>query len=209
MHAKKQSLPEAYLELQIERSRSFFVCPGDMGILRRVENTLNSVDNERKREEKLARREKERTAAAAAGFGSANGTRSRASSVSGPSSSAVNHNQNEHSTSNAAPGGDVLSKWTNWSGPWRGGSASLSSASGAAAHLDGSVSAHPALMAPTTSHTATGLGPKALPPLTRARALTSPVSLPSRIDHSTWFMDPRFDGSFPSRVLPYLYLGNL
>jgi dual specificity MAP kinase phosphatase len=29
------------------------------------------------------------------------------------------------------------------------------------------------------------------------------------VDHQTWFSDPRFDGSFPSRVLPFLYLGNL
>jgi dual specificity MAP kinase phosphatase len=28
-------------------------------------------------------------------------------------------------------------------------------------------------------------------------------------DHQSWFNDPRFDGSFPSRVLPFLYLGNL
>ncbi|KAF8339541.1 protein-tyrosine phosphatase-like protein [Cantharellus anzutake] len=33
--------------------------------------------------------------------------------------------------------------------------------------------------------------------------------MPSRIDHNAWFTDPRFDGSFPSRVLPHLYLGNL
>lgn len=42
----------------------------------------------------------------------------------------------------------------------------------------------------------------------RARASTSPM-LPSFLDHETWFNDPKFDGSFPSRVLPFLYLGNL
>jgi dual specificity MAP kinase phosphatase len=44
----------------------------------------------------------------------------------------------------------------------------------------------------------------------RPRATTSPW-LPSlfRGDHQSWFNDPRFDGSFPSRVLPFLYLGNL
>lgn len=42
--------------------------------------------------------------------------------------------------------------------------------------------------------------------LRRPRANT----LPSFIsDHQTWFDDARFDGSFPSRVLPFLYLGNL
>ncbi|KAJ3784505.1 hypothetical protein GGU10DRAFT_271348 [Lentinula aff. detonsa] len=44
----------------------------------------------------------------------------------------------------------------------------------------------------------------------RPRASTSPW-LPSLFggDHQSWFNDPRFDGSFPSRVLPFLYLGNL
>ena len=44
----------------------------------------------------------------------------------------------------------------------------------------------------------------------RPRASTSPW-LPSTFggDHQSWFNDPRFDGSFPSRVLPFLYLGNL
>jgi len=43
----------------------------------------------------------------------------------------------------------------------------------------------------------------------RPRASTSP-HLPSLVDdHQVWFDDPRFDGSFPSRVLPFLYLGNL
>lgn len=42
----------------------------------------------------------------------------------------------------------------------------------------------------------------------RPRSQTSP-NLPPHVDHQTWFNDPRFDGSFPSRVLPFLYLGNL
>lgn len=49
----------------------------------------------------------------------------------------------------------------------------------------------------------------------RPRASTSPW-LPSSTsfglfggDHQSWFNDARFDGSFPSRVLPFLYLGNL
>ena len=29
------------------------------------------------------------------------------------------------------------------------------------------------------------------------------------LDHHSWFNDSRFDGSFPSRVLSFLYLGNL
>ena len=46
------------------------------------------------------------------------------------------------------------------------------------------------------------------PPAGRKRASTMPL-LPSFENHEVWFNDPRFDGSFPSRVLPFLYLGNL
>ena len=42
--------------------------------------------------------------------------------------------------------------------------------------------------------------------LRRPRASTLPSFIP---DHQSWFDDARFDGSFPSRVLPFLYLGNL
>jgi len=42
----------------------------------------------------------------------------------------------------------------------------------------------------------------------RARSSTMPI-LPAVTDHQTWFNDSRFDGSFPSRILPFLYLGNL
>ncbi|KAF9223829.1 hypothetical protein BS17DRAFT_753906 [Gyrodon lividus] len=40
----------------------------------------------------------------------------------------------------------------------------------------------------------------------RPRASTLPTFVS---DHHCWFDDARFDGSFPSRVLPFLYLGNL
>lgn len=42
----------------------------------------------------------------------------------------------------------------------------------------------------------------------RPRASTSPWLVPGA-SHHAWFDDPKFDGSFPSRVLPFLYLGNL
>ena len=59
-------------------------------------------------------------------------------------------------------------------------------------------SSAPIVPLPTVSTTTRRLG--------RPRANT----LPSFIsDHQTWFDDARFDGSFPSRVLPFLYLGNL
>jgi dual specificity MAP kinase phosphatase len=59
----------------------------------------------------------------------------------------------------------------------------------------------------SASYEETGSAPIAS--MRRPRASTSPL-LPSLVDdHQVWFDDPRFDGSFPSRVLPFLYLGNL
>lgn len=59
----------------------------------------------------------------------------------------------------------------------------------------------------SASYDETGNAPIAS--MRRPRASTSPL-LPSLVDdHQVWFDDPRFDGSFPSRVLPFLYLGNL
>ncbi|KAH9954030.1 protein-tyrosine phosphatase-like protein [Russula dissimulans] len=59
----------------------------------------------------------------------------------------------------------------------------------------------------STSYDETGNAP--IVSMRRPRASTSPL-LPSLVgDHLVWFDDPRFDGSFPSRVLPFLYLGNL
>jgi dual specificity MAP kinase phosphatase len=59
----------------------------------------------------------------------------------------------------------------------------------------------------SASYEETGNAPIAS--MRRPRASTSPL-LPSVVDdHQVWFDDPRFDGSFPSRVLPFLYLGNL
>lgn len=223
MHARRCNLPEAYLEVQIERNRSFFVCPGDMGVLRRVESTLGSVDSERKREEKLARREKDRQAAA----------RERDAVIA-----QAQHHQHQHKitdsavvASNASVGASELatstlgmpssssSRWSKWSGSWRNGTGSLG-----LGPVFGSFSAAPSGGSPM-NETPNGSAstvmpssisvinspptPKVFPPVQRARALTSPVSLPSHVDHSAWFMDPRFDGSFPSRVLPHLYLGNL
>lgn len=224
MYARRCNLPEAYLELQIERNRSFFVCPGDMGVLRRVESTLGSVDSERRREEKLARREKERAVQAH-------------QQAAHQSTFRVNDNAVVASNASAADSLSASSRWGKWSGSWRSGAVSGlglgpvfgsfsatpggqtgDSAAAATGGPSSAVTPSPITSIPSSTLDMNGIAtqspmaapiPKNFPPVQRARALTSPVSLPSHIDHSAWFMDPRFDGSFPSRVLPHLYLGNL
>jgi dual specificity MAP kinase phosphatase len=165
MALKKASLPEAYLELQIDKRRSFFVYPTEVAPMRRVE----------------ARLERERgvvTSGASPGQGTTNRLgRPAAMSMSFAAGSAgggffglqqqVQQSQHHPQT----PGGEALS----------------SSAPGAESVFGG------------------GAGVAKRP-----RASTLPPAL-ARFggDHQVWFNDPRFDGSFPSRVLPFLYLGNL
>ncbi|KZT04069.1 uncharacterized protein LAESUDRAFT_786392 [Laetiporus sulphureus 93-53] len=43
----------------------------------------------------------------------------------------------------------------------------------------------------------------------RASTMLNPSVLLLIHDHQVWFNDPRFNGSFQSRVLPCLYIGNL
>ncbi|KAF8717927.1 Dual specificity phosphatase, catalytic domain, partial [Rhizoctonia solani] len=148
MLERQISLPEAYLDLQCTRDRSFFVYPSDVGVLRRVEARLG-LEGRSDREE-----------------------------------------------------GSAAGRWR-WgsAGTWRSGSISSSSSANSffgQRERSGSRGSTPDVT-PVAAST---------PRKTRARASTSPL-LPAIVDHQTWFNDARFDGSFPSRVLPFLYLGNL
>jgi hypothetical protein len=40
-------------------------------------------------------------------------------------------------------------------------------------------------------------------------ATAHPFARPEHLEKFGWFYDPEFEGSFPSRILPFLYLGNL
>lgn len=138
MALRKLSLPEAYLELQNEKRRSFFVYPAEIVPMKRIEARLER---------------------AAAGTPTRQG-RPPAQSVSYAAGSDLSkfmshaqQNQTEEELGASAP-------------------------------------------------TSTGV-------VRRPRASTLPPPLSSPSDHQVWFNDPRFDGSFPSRVLPFLYLGNL
>ncbi|KEP54633.1 dual specificity protein phosphatase PPS1 [Rhizoctonia solani 123E] len=149
MLERQISLPEAYLELQCTRNRSFFVYPSDVGALRRVEARLG-VEGRSDREE-----------------------------------------------------GSAAGRWR-WGsvGAWRSGSLSSSSSSNGIFGRERSSSRGSTPDVPSLAPSSANQRK------TRARASTSPL-LPAIVDHQTWFNDSRFDGSFPSRVLPFLYLGNL
>ena len=171
------SLPEAYLELQVQKKRSFFVYQNDLGILRRVESRLSS-----EREQERAR-----TGARVIGTGSlgrqSGWPRFGSGVTSNSNARAVYHTggrQASNSISNPS-------------------SSNLNFIPSSPQPLVTSPPQPAPMIVPSQGHLVRS----------RPRASTSPW-LPSLFDdHQSWFNDPRFDGSFPSRVLPFLYLGNL
>ncbi|KAI5118131.1 hypothetical protein M0805_001730 [Coniferiporia weirii] len=178
MKERGLDLPEAYLELQVEKGRSFFVYQSDIGVLKRVEAQL----------------QKERaTLAAQPSFRS---SRSAAASPC-PSPGRGERHDWTRSWNGGSSRSLTTTRETGASHPYaRSPRNSISYPASAAHELVPSV---PPLVVPSQAHA---------PFLRRPRAQTSPF-LPPHVDHQTWFNDPRFDGSFPSRVLPFLYLGNL
>ncbi|KAG6902081.1 hypothetical protein C0995_004582 [Termitomyces sp. Mi166 len=240
MAVKNLTLPEAYLELQVARRRSFFVYHMDLGLLRRMESRLRE-DAERERE----RVEREREGARGAygrgrgheGEREVNGNGKRvaaAAAANGPPATRLGtwgaviengwtlpspkeilsvpsnpHQQHNHTSTQTqqqqhmhAPMGRPAAK-------------SVSFGHGALP-----IPQSPPVVVPSSQTysqdrfvsgtvPAQQTQPPPPPPKGRPRANTSPW-LPSLFgDHQSWFNDPRFDGSFPSRVLPFLYLGNL
>lgn len=200
MAIKGLSLPEAYLELQVAKRRSFFVYHNDLGILRRMEARL--------------REERERSGLASSPNGMASNSGARGwgtnGSVRGVGSSG--HRPTAKSVSFATPPnlpGYIRSP--SIVPPPRScptqqqtleedvGMASVSDPP----NMTASLSSLPSNCTQSESISAGVVK-------SRPRANTSPW-LPSLFsgDHQMWFNDPRFDGSFPSRVLPFLYLGNL
>ncbi|KAJ7817763.1 hypothetical protein B0H14DRAFT_2601824 [Mycena olivaceomarginata] len=159
MAVRRLRLPEAYLELQVAKRRSFFVYPGELGLLRRVEARIGGG---------------EVFAPARLGMG-------RRMSGTGGVGSLPSAGASTGSLGSVGGEGDG-----ECGGRGCGGAEPAYAIFGrATVREDGAV---------------TRAG--------RPRARTSPW-LPSFGDHQSWFNDPRFDGSFPSRVLPFLYLGNL
>lgn len=215
MAIKGLTLPEAYLDLQVAKRRSFFVYHNDLGLLRRMEARL--------------REERERS-------GLPSPTAVLGSNIGG-----ISGNLNPATRNWSGSGGDAGIRGTASSGHRRPAAKSVSFATPPnlpgfkkttnivtppgscpiqqqALEEDVSMTVEPQPPQPVDMTASLGNLPSETSGETistgvvksRPRANTSPW-LPSLFsgDHQSWFNDPRFDGSFPSRVLPFLYLGNL
>ncbi|KAH7926072.1 hypothetical protein BV22DRAFT_1063654 [Leucogyrophana mollusca] len=202
------SLPEAYLELQVVKRRSFFVYQNEVGVLKKVETRLG-----------LGRKGNHDYGSgydrAVAGtppmlVPSQNGVTHQQNGAVDPQRSVVSHNGVAHSYSpthsstyppTSPPASPSPLRPLALSSSFPSTSVSTALSNCPAVPLPCSASALP----PSTSTATITLNP--MPALrNRPRASTMPTFI---ADHQTWFNDARFDGSFPSRVLPFLYLGNL
>ncbi|SJL09975.1 uncharacterized protein ARMOST_13357 [Armillaria ostoyae] len=162
---KNLSLPEAYLELQVSKERSFFVYGADLGILRRWEMEERGKERDR-----------------------------------GVRGMKYFSNHREHlSVSEGHVGVGVNPYIAGWGVTDQRETPSPTVVPSQRGAVSASVPKDHDIH---DSNVKSGPG-------RRPRASTLPASSMLGWDHQTWFDDPRFDGSFPSRVLPFLYLGNL
>ncbi|KAK0500117.1 hypothetical protein EDD18DRAFT_1437859 [Armillaria luteobubalina] len=162
---KNLSLPEAYLELQVSKERSFFVYGADLGILRRWEMEERGKERDR-----------------------------------GVRGMKYFSNHREHlSVSEGHVGVGVNPYFARWGVTDQRETPSPTVVPSQRGAISASVPKDHDIH---DSNVKSGPG-------RRPRASTLPASSMLGWDHQTWFDDPRFDGSFPSRVLPFLYLGNL
>ncbi|RPD59730.1 hypothetical protein L227DRAFT_503276 [Lentinus tigrinus ALCF2SS1-6] len=189
MALRSTSLPEAYLTLQVEKRRSFFVYQSDLGVLRRVEARL---EKDRAAQSQLhgSGHHHPSPSQGDAGIWSRSLGHASGRSVTFANPPVVksneSHNNLGHNNNNDNELGDIPT----------------------------GVSAPAAVVHPlrTRSESDADAGVQhpqvQLPGRPRAHTMP-PTRVPPWRDHQVWFNDPRFDGSFPSRVLPFLYLGNL
>lgn len=167
MAYRRFSLPESYLELQIEKKRSFFVYQNEVASLKRVESRM----------------EKERHH----GFGGSWGRSSFGAAMAASNGERPIGRPPAQSVSFAIPPPSAFFGRTS---------------------SDNDERLTPVSSSIPTESSMTRMNMGMEMANRRPRASTMSV-LPSFADHQAWFNDPRFDGSFPSRVLPFLYLGNL
>ena len=161
MYDRVCTLPEAYLCLQNEKKRSFFVYPGDLALLGAIEKKIMQV--------------------------------ARAQGRSGMADSRLAAIAVTNSSSSCSSPRTLLSRPQLFS---------RSSSAGSSVTLG-------SLRTPAPSMILSAIARTASPIAVSSSSSSSPSPPPSLAVAHPWFYDERFDGSFPSRILDHIYLGNL
>jgi dual specificity MAP kinase phosphatase len=214
MYSRDLSLPDAYLDLQLRCKRSFFVYARDMAFLKRVEARMV---RERRALRLLQEQREEREAAIAAAAAATADAAAPRSALSKPSfswgvggasdeagkrigglASRRSTSSRRGSSSSADVSGHALTEPSVWA---RGLAAASVLVGAAQGHQGGRKSSSMATDARTRTPTPRGARSPVMSP---TKLTAAPASGDRR-----WFSDARFEGSFPSRILPFLYLGNL
>ena len=207
------SLPQAYLELQVSKKRSFFVYQSDLGLLKKVELKLNQ-DRGRQKVINLSASDPT-TPSTSMGPGTGMSGVQYVNAVEGGSEVGWNLGLRpgwpqpvvgQGAGGHLSKGGVVAAE------PVSGGGYGYSASDEelplqlqqARLRVDNKLGASQDTNEPGITTNVSGY-PNGF---RRQRASTMPM-MSTFADHQSWFNDPRFNGSFPSRVLPFLYLGDL
>ncbi|KAF9141511.1 tyrosine/serine/threonine protein phosphatase pps1 [Linnemannia schmuckeri] len=187
------TLAEAYVKMQTDLGRSFFVYPNDAIMMLEVEAQIW---------QRLVSAKPHGSSNKSAGVSSAIPTNSGSTSFSSGMSSL--------SSSMSSTSSSFFSSLLNMSNqppqqPQDG--SEQESANGSSMAMEGLESTPDPEPIPSITTTTT-----VTPPPTTTNnnfATVRPFARPEHLEKFGWFYDPEFEGSFPSRILPFLYLGNL
>ncbi|KAF8935757.1 hypothetical protein EDD21DRAFT_381783 [Dissophora ornata] len=177
------SLAEAFVKLQTDLGRSFFVYPNDSIMMLEVENQVWRMILLEKAEREAGARWK----------GTAASTLDSAVSVSGSSAF-------RFGSGSSAPSS---------------GMSSLASSLSSSSSFFSSLLNMSDQSSPLPQQSAFGSIPmmmegiEPMPDRDQELAIQRPFVKPGHEEQFEWFYHPEFEGSFPSRILPFLYLGNL
>lgn len=196
MYIRGHSLPEAYLHLQNQARRSFFVFAKDLPFLKKLEQHI-MLSRRRDIDPTETNGERAKGKHAFSWLGSDDKEPKRRAGN-------INVRRGSNASSSHAEVAQEQSVWA------RGLHGLVSAASGGASTLkkapshQGLSSGHQRFDAPPS---------RALTPTPKTvRGRQQQPSAHSQTQHTqqhSWFYNRRFEGSFPSRILPFLYLGNL
>ncbi|KAF9980078.1 tyrosine/serine/threonine protein phosphatase pps1 [Mortierella antarctica] len=225
------SLAEAYVKLQTELGRSFFVYPNDAIVMLEVESQVwHRILLERTERDASAKLRAAAITATVSGsveIGSTTTVTSTAISAVPPTSEEA-----QDGMSGSTPTSGVSSLSSSMSSYSSTFFASLLNMSNQPSQDQPSEQPQPmdkngnlippsfsatssndtdTTMVTTTAMTTTTMmeGIEPMPDRDQELAIQRPFVQPGHEDKFGWFYHPEFEGSFPSRILPFLYLGNL
>ncbi|KAF9143789.1 tyrosine/serine/threonine protein phosphatase pps1 [Mortierella sp. GBA39] len=197
------TLAEAYVKMQTDFGRSFFVYPNDAIMMLEVEAQIWQRLVSEKNGGGLSASSKSAIPGASASTSfSSSGMSSLSSSMSSTSSSFFSSllNMSNQPSQQGPHDGSVQQNQEQGQDSGNGSSMAMEG-------LESTPDPEPTLTIPTIT---TAPPPPSLPSTINSNfAATYPFTQPEHLEKFGWFYDPEFEGSFPSRILPFLYLGNL